>query len=186
MVSKSKKDFIPQADPEHAPPCNVVGCLEPGGYKAPKSRDELGHYQWLCLEHIRQYNSQWDYFAGSSADEIESFVRDAVTGHRPTWSRESRVRERYHKLQDALYEFMAGGPQVKNPKAPPSMSGKLRRAMAAMDVEYPFTEQSLKVQYRALVKKYHPDVNKGDKKAEETFKQISTAYAMLLEYLKSS
>lgn len=185
MASKSKKDFIPHVDAAKAPPCNVAGCLEPGGFKAPKSREELGEYQWFCLEHIRQYNAKWDYFAGVGAEEIESFVRESVTGHRPTWSRESRIREQYNKLQDVLYEFLSGT-QTRERGAPPSLSGKLRRAMATMDMQYPFTEQTLKTQYRALVKKFHPDVNKGDKKAEERFKQISTAYTLLAEHLKSS
>src|SRR4051812_35076857 len=108
MASKSKKDFIPHVAPEKAPPCNVAGCLEPGGFKAPKSRESLGEYQWFCLEHIRQYNAKWDYFAGVGAEEIESFVRESVTGHRPTWTRESRIREQYNKLQDVLYEFLSG------------------------------------------------------------------------------
>ena len=37
----------------------------------------------------------------------------------------------------------------------------------------------LKSAYRELAKKYHPDANQGDKKAEEMFKKISEAYAIL-------
>ncbi len=33
--------------------------------------------------------------------------------------------------------------------------------------------------YRALAKKYHPDLNPGDSEAEETFKKIQTAYGIL-------
>lgn len=33
--------------------------------------------------------------------------------------------------------------------------------------------------YRKLARKHHPDVNPGDKKAEDTFKKISTAYEVL-------
>ena len=33
--------------------------------------------------------------------------------------------------------------------------------------------------YRKLAKKYHPDVNPGDKKAEDSFKKVSTAYEVL-------
>lgn len=41
------------------------------------------------------------------------------------------------------------------------------------------TESDIKKAYRKLAMKYHPDRTKGDKAAEEMFKQISEAYAVL-------
>ena len=40
-------------------------------------------------------------------------------------------------------------------------------------------EAALKKAYRALAKKYHPDMNPGDKEAEKKFKEASEAYAVL-------
>lgn len=40
-------------------------------------------------------------------------------------------------------------------------------------------DTEIKKAYRTLAKKYHPDVNPGDKKAEEMFKDINSAYAVL-------
>lgn len=40
-------------------------------------------------------------------------------------------------------------------------------------------EVALKKAYRALAKKYHPDINPGDKEAEAKFKEASEAYAVL-------
>ncbi len=37
----------------------------------------------------------------------------------------------------------------------------------------------IKKSYRKLARKYHPDANKGDSKAEERFKEISEAYNVL-------
>jgi len=37
----------------------------------------------------------------------------------------------------------------------------------------------IKKSYRKLARKYHPDANKGDSKAEERFKEISEAYSVL-------
>ena len=41
------------------------------------------------------------------------------------------------------------------------------------------SEAELKKAYRDLAKKYHPDKNKGNKEAENRFKEISEAYAVL-------
>jgi|GEM_PF-6762600 len=40
-------------------------------------------------------------------------------------------------------------------------------------------EQAIKQAYRKLARQYHPDVNPGDKKAEERFKEINEAYQAL-------
>lgn len=41
------------------------------------------------------------------------------------------------------------------------------------------TESEIKKSYRDLAKKFHPDKNKGNKEAENRFKEISEAYAVL-------
>jgi len=41
------------------------------------------------------------------------------------------------------------------------------------------TEKDLKAAYRKLARKFHPDVNPGDKSAEEKFKEVSGAFAVL-------
>ena len=41
------------------------------------------------------------------------------------------------------------------------------------------TEHEIKVAYREAAKKYHPDMNPGDKEAEKKFKEASEAYAVL-------
>ena len=41
------------------------------------------------------------------------------------------------------------------------------------------SDKDIQKAYRALAKKYHPDVNKGDAKTAEKFKEISAAYTLL-------
>jgi len=41
------------------------------------------------------------------------------------------------------------------------------------------SHEDLQKAYRRLAKKYHPDLNPGDKNAEEKFKELSAAYTLL-------
>ena len=40
-------------------------------------------------------------------------------------------------------------------------------------------EATIKKAYRTLAKKYHPDMNPGDKEAEAKFKEVNEAYDVL-------
>jgi curved DNA-binding protein len=48
-----------------------------------------------------------------------------------------------------------------------------------LGVDKKASQDEIKKAYRKLAMKYHPDRNKGDKSAEEKFKKISEAYAVL-------
>ena len=50
-----------------------------------------------------------------------------------------------------------------------------------LGVDKTATKDDLKKAYRKLALKYHPDRTKGDKKAEEKFKQANEAYAVLTD-----
>ena len=47
-------------------------------------------------------------------------------------------------------------------------------------------EDEIKKAYRSLAKKYHPDMNPGDKEAEVKFKEVNEAYAVLSDSEKRS
>jgi len=48
-----------------------------------------------------------------------------------------------------------------------------------LDVDKNASEQEIKKAYRKLARKYHPDVNPGNKEAEEKFKEINEAFGVL-------
>jgi len=50
---------------------------------------------------------------------------------------------------------------------------------SALGVSRTATSEEIKAAYRKLARKHHPDVNPGDKKAEDRFKEVSAAHDIL-------
>lgn len=166
-------------------PCSMPGCAEAGDYKAPLSPKEVNQYRWFCLTHVREYNANWDYFSGMHAGQIEDFIREAPLGHRPTWKINADIREREERLHAAVHDMMYGSGASRREKERLArkrrMTGAQRRALAVLNLDETATLQEIKKEYKLLVKKHHPDVNAGDKKAEERFKRITGAYQELIK-----
>ena len=59
------------------------------------------------------------------------------------------------------------------------MAEQKRDYYEVLGVEKNADDAAIKKAYRALAKKYHPDVNPGDAEAEKKFKEASEAYAVL-------
>lgn len=59
------------------------------------------------------------------------------------------------------------------------MAEQKRDYYEILGVEKNADEAAIKKAYRVLAKKYHPDMNPGDKEAEQKFKEASEAYAIL-------
>jgi DnaJ-class molecular chaperone len=55
-----------------------------------------------------------------------------------------------------------------------------------LEVSSTATTEDIKKSYRRLSKKYHPDINSGDKKAEDKFKQVAEAYSVIGDPVKRS
>jgi hypothetical protein len=156
--------------------CDCPGCIAPGDYRAPRDRTLSGYY-FFCLEHVREYNSNWDYFSGMTGGEIENYIRNSAVGERPTWPLgQWRIREQQAR-DDVMREFFAD-------EAPPASSSSSipkaeRDALMELEMKPPVTFIAIKAQYRTLVKRHHPDANGGCREAEEKFKSINQAFAML-------
>ncbi|HMC36023.1 MAG TPA: DnaJ domain-containing protein, partial [Myxococcales bacterium] len=57
---------------------------------------------------------------------------------------------------------------------------------SALGVSKTASAEEIKKAYRKLAKKLHPDMNPGDKKAEERFKEVSAAFEILGDPKKRS
>jgi DnaJ-domain-containing protein 1 len=161
--------------------CEAPGCRLGGEYRAPRARDQLDQYRWFCLEHVREYNKKWDYFAGLDAEAIEQHIRADTTWRRPVWPLGGR---------------RPGGPRINDPlgltddaglaeRPPPKMDGSEQltpaehNALEALELSWPITQSDVKSRYKELVKRHHPDANGGSREAEEKIKEINAAYSTL-------
>ena len=164
-------------------PCDMPGCEAMGEYRAPKSRRNLKDYWWFCLEHVRAYNSSWDYYRGMSPGEIEAQLRADTSWQRPSWplGRVGKVAAWDEELlRDPLHLLDAG--RVKRgaaQRAPQQMPPELREPLATLGLSWPTTLDAVKTRYKELAKRHHPDVHGGDRAAEERLKTINLAYAAL-------
>ena len=66
--------------------CDWNNCTAEGLYKAPKERDNSKDYRLLCLNHIKEFNKNWNYFRGMSDQQVVEFLRSDMTWHKPTQS----------------------------------------------------------------------------------------------------
>lgn len=181
---KSVEFWDLQANPQTRR-CDHPGCGEGGEYRAPKDRNRLREYFWFCLEHIREYNKAWNYYAGMSDQDVEHDVRRATTWNRPSWPmgmRGDQVGQARWTIKDDFGVFDAEQPKraEKKRKLPPGPEAK---AFETMGLEPPITMKELKQRYKELVKLHHPDANGGDKDAEERLKSINEAYTTLKRFL---
>src|SRR5258707_3988109 len=69
----------------HCPACEWPNCQEPATHRAPKGRLRDRECWRFCLEHVREYNHAYNFFAGMSTEDIARYQKEAVVGHRPTW-----------------------------------------------------------------------------------------------------
>jgi hypothetical protein len=175
--------------------CDAEGCKEAGEFRAPGSRahgfDGPGEWRWFCLDHVREFNSAYDWFEGMSADEIfeaqspvagwrsdtRAFRADAGIDGMPRWAdfedpldaigvRASDIRRRAQQNQARNREFTRFTPQE-------------REALNAMGLGGDTDRTALRRRYSQLVRKYHPDRNGGDRSHEGKLGRVVEAYQIL-------
>jgi len=161
--------------------CDAPDCALAGEYRAPKSRNNLRDYHWFCLEHVRAYNSTWDYYKGMSPGQIEAALRQDTAWGRPTWplGRIGSAAWEEEVVRDPLNILASAGirksSKLPDAKVPP----ELREPLATLGLHWPTTMDQIKTRYKELAKRHHPDANGGDRSAEEQLKVINLAYATL-------
>jgi curved DNA-binding protein CbpA len=184
------------------PACDWPGCGEAATHRAPKGRVREREYWRFCLEHVREYNQSYNFFAGMSDDAVARYQRDAITGHRPTWKmgmtggrgRSARMRSENifsdYGADDpfGVFRELGGAPRsgsdtgATDQGAQRTVRNAERKAFHALGLEIDALRTDIKARFKELVKRHHPDVNGGDRGSEDKLREIIQAY----NYLKSA
>jgi hypothetical protein len=178
------------------PGCEWPGCKEPGTHRAPKGRAKANEYWQLCLDHVREYNATYNFFAGMSDEAVARYQKDDLTGHRPTWKLGSiggkpAARRGKTAFRGADWvtndpfslfgETSRAGHERTAPEARKVLNAQ-RRALDALGLEGDPSRVDIKSRFKKLVKQHHPDANGGDRSSEDRLREIIQAY----NYLKTA
>ena len=178
-VQRTRKYFAPQTEDTQRK-CDHEGCQKPGIYRAPKDK-RLKDYYWFCLEHVQEYNAHWNYYSGTDEDETLNDARAKMHFN----GGKSKIKYRFGaKFKDPFGFFSEYAEEFSSAAPETFFTAEEREWIRTMELDFnELSLEKLKKQYKKLVKKYHPDVNRDDKNAEEKFKQLTNAYSALLAKL---
>lgn len=180
---------------EKGPVCAHADCNRPGEFKAPKNKGNLREYQWLCLDHIREFNKTWNFFDGMDEETAAAERERMMNGDRPTWKLGSNPWTHGKTAeQDKApkgfagegwrdpYDLLDDGPSTRQSRSRTpvrKVPERLQRSFATMNLSPPSSPDEIKLRYKELVKRFHPDANQGEKGYEERLKEIIEAYQNL-------
>ena len=165
--------------------CDWSKCNKIGLYRAPVEKDNSKKFRLLCLEHIKEFNKSWNYFADMNDKEIQNFVKSDLTWHKPTksfGSSENFFRILWlNALDDKTGIFKNSDFKKFNNS---NLTEKDKEALKILGLKSDTNWSDIQKKFKTLVKKYHPDKNRGSKKYEDILKKITLAYSQLKVSMK--
>jgi hypothetical protein len=177
---RMKPDAEPAEPARKGPTCQHPGCRKLGEHRAPMGRDREGQYFRFCLDHVREYNATYNYFKGMTDADVMAFQREAIVGHRPTWSMGVKRGDKTFRedgLDPDRFWTDFGGARAR-PEAPqPRLPVATVKAYQTLGFDEPPAQAgAVKARYKELVKRLHPDANGGDRSREDKLREIIQAY----------
>ena len=161
--------------------CDWNKCTNEGLYRAPKERDNSKDFRLLCLDHVKEFNKNWNYFLGMNNQQVLEFLKSDMIWHKPTQSFSSS--DNFFKVlwRNALRDEM----DKNNLNNYSNSMNKFKfthndiKAFSILGVTVGLKWEKIQVKFKKLVKKFHPDMNSGNKKFEDKLKVITLAYTQL-------
>ena len=131
---------------------------------------------------MRSYNSAWNFFGDMGQQEIEDYLHEDFTWHRPTWPLGGGLRAGRMARNDASndpYGIFGEEAEAAPDEVPRRSLAGERGALAVLNLSPQATANEIRARYKELIKRLHPDANGGDRKAEDQLKTVIEAYRLL-------
>jgi len=176
---------------EGAKPCEWPGCKDEGPHRAPRSKDEPEDFRWFCKDHARQYNKAWNFFEGMTDHQVEAIVRHDTVWNRPSWPIGSGpainafMRGEFSDPFEAFSNDSAGRASPNDADGSADPGAEVHRALAILGLDIPVDVSTVKANYKALVKRHHPDAQGRDTDSDDKIKQINHAYQVVMSFLET-
>ena len=172
--------------------CDQPGCTAPGEFRAPPAggtgatSEGPGRFRWMCLDHVRAFNSGYNFFSGMSPDEIHHAQRPYAGWEAETRAFATNGADQPPKWADFADPLDALGARFRERMAEAKaradgkpLSGADRRALKVLGLTADADRHALRTRYSELVRKFHPDRNGGDRTHEKKLGEVIEAYQLL-------
>ena len=156
--------------------CDQPDCANPGEFRAPRSNrvpGSEGGWQFLCLDHVRAFNSRYNFFDGLSPDEIIE-AQSPLAGWEQAATPKGRMAFSFGDAHDLF-----GGDSRPAPQRKKWGSFGDAQALSALGLGDTATADEVRRAYKRLVRRYHPDSNEGDRSMEGKLQAVVNAYTHL-------
>ncbi|MDC0070545.1 MAG: DnaJ domain-containing protein [Alphaproteobacteria bacterium] len=166
-------------------PCDYGGCNEHGEFQAKTKSAAKFFY---CLNHIKEFNKNYNFFEGMSEEEIIDYQISAIIGHRPTWKSGTNPHANYFSkfakndgsAFDDPFDLFEKDKTSKYERQSKIKKGKIsEKAYKLLDFSSLSSKSDIRKKFKEVVKSLHPDTNGGDNSQEDLLKEVISAYKTL-------
>ena len=137
--------------------CAQGTCTRPAHHRAPRFPGDRDQAQWLCKEHARERNLNWNYYRRMTATEIDSARRAAIIWDRPTWP----AAQAAAGFRSRMDTFNRSKNMTDHDVRAPRRTESHLRALAILGLQAAATPVDIRNRFRKLLRLLHPDMNAG-------------------------
>jgi len=159
-------------------PCAHPGCTAPAEFRAPQSNrlsGAAGGWQWLCLDHVREFNAGYNFFDGLSPEAIAAAQSPLAGWESPDGSR-TRFNDRSGILRDRHGADVFAARRAPSGHVLPDADVA---ALKTLGLTAAASMADIRRAYKAALRRYHPDANGGDRAHEGKLQVVVQAYTHL-------